>query len=184
MTDPLFGLAFWLAAPVWALLILAPGRRLTDRVAASALPLVPLLVVYGVLAAQVLPELWTVFRNPDLAGFQELMARPAAASALWAQVIAWDLFLGQWIYREARAHHVHPVLMAPVLLLAILFSPFGVALFLLIRTAARAGRWGRRAEPGDAPAGAAPAGTAPAGVDAAPSRPGPEKPEVAPDSRH
>jgi hypothetical protein len=147
MNDTLFALAFWLAAPVWALLILAPGRRLTDRVAASPLPLIPLLAVYCALAAAVIPSLWGVFRSPDLAGFQALMAEPAAAGALWAQLIAWDLFLGQWIYPEARDRGFHPLLMGPLLLFTIFFSPFGVALFLILRAL----RTPNRPEPSPAP---------------------------------
>ncbi|WP_461029889.1 ABA4-like family protein, partial [Streptomyces sparsus] len=129
----LFQLSFLLAAPVWTLLILAPGHRLTERVAASVWPLVPLLAVYLLLAVQVMPQLWAAVSRPDLDVFQALIAHPAGAAALWAQVIAWDLFLGMWMYREGRARGVHPVVMGPVLLLSVLLSPVGVGLFLLIR---------------------------------------------------
>ncbi|WP_308457843.1 abscisic acid-deficient protein Aba4 family protein, partial [Streptomyces sp. SM12] len=72
------------------------------------------------------------------------MTEPRAASALWAQVIAWDLLIGQWMYREARRLRIHPVVMAPVLVLAVLFSPVGFALFLAVR-AARSRSRGRAA---------------------------------------
>ncbi|WP_030616406.1 ABA4-like family protein [Streptomyces sclerotialus] len=133
MTDILFDLAFWLAAPFWALLILAPGRRWTDRIAASPLPLVPVLAVYLALAVPVLPQLWATVSRPELGGFQDLMTLDGAAAAIWAQVIAWDLFLGQWMYREARRLGVHPLVMGPLLLLTVLLSPVGVLLFLGLR---------------------------------------------------
>ncbi|MCK7623093.1 ABA4-like family protein [Streptomyces sp. RS10V-4] len=133
----LFTLAFTLAAPFWALLILAPGRRLTDRIAASPLPMVPVIGVYLALAVPVFPQLWAAVSRPDLAGFQELLALGGGAGAIWAQLIAWDLFLGQWMYREARALGIHPLVMAPLLVLTILLSPISVLLFLALRGAVR-----------------------------------------------
>ncbi|UJB41155.1 ABA4-like family protein [Streptomyces sp. A1-5] len=134
MTDrTLFSLAFALAAPFWALLILAPGRRWTDRIAASPLPMVPVIGVYLALAIPVFPQLWAAVSRPDLAGFQQLLALGGGAGAIWAQPIAWDLFLGQWMYREARTLGIHPLVMAPLLALTILLSPFGVLLFLCLR---------------------------------------------------
>ncbi|MGI5467812.1 ABA4-like family protein [Streptomyces sp. CA-132043] len=157
MTDFLFDLAFWLAAPFWALLILAPGRRWTDRIAASPLPVVPVLAVHLALAVPVLPRLWDTVSSPELGSFQELMTVDGGAAAVWAQVIAWDLFLGQWMYREARRLGIHPLVMGPLLLLTVLLSPFGVLLFLALR-AARS-RTPRTRTAGTAPAASAAAGT-------------------------
>ncbi|MFJ9418413.1 ABA4-like family protein [Streptomyces sp. NPDC101227] len=133
----LFELAFYLAAPFWALLILAPGWRWTDRIAASPLPMVPVIAVYLALAVPVFPQLWAAVSHPDLAGFQELLRLDGGAGAIWAQVIAWDLFLGQWMYREARALKIHPLVMGPLLVLTILLSPIGVLVFLALRAAVR-----------------------------------------------
>ncbi|WP_244943275.1 ABA4-like family protein [Streptomyces inhibens] len=136
-SSTLFDLAFFLAAPFWALLILAPGRRWTDRIAAPPLPMVPVIAVYLALAVPVFPQLWAAVSRPDLAGFQELLRLGGGAGAIWAQVIAWDLFLGQWMYREARALGIHPLVMGPLLVLTVPLSPIGVLLFLGIRAGVR-----------------------------------------------
>ncbi|MFB8080968.1 ABA4-like family protein [Streptomyces sp. NPDC056013] len=133
MTGFLFELTFLLAAPVWLLMIFAPAWRITEHVAASPLTVLPLLVVWAVLAAPVAPELWTAVSSPDLDTFRDLMALANGAGAIWAQVIAWDLLLGQWMYREARRLAVPPLLMAPLLVLTILLSPLGLPLFLVVR---------------------------------------------------
>ncbi|WMX47866.1 ABA4-like family protein [Streptomyces roseicoloratus] len=133
MTDFLFELTFLLAAPVWLLMILAPGRSITDRVAASPLTVLPVLTVYLVLAAPVLPELWTAVSSPDIDAFRDLTTLADGAGAVWAQIIAWDLLLGQWIYREGRRLGLSPFLMGPLLVLTILLSPFALLLFLPIR---------------------------------------------------
>ncbi|MGV9882341.1 ABA4-like family protein [Streptomyces sp. NPDC003006] len=135
MTGTLFELSFWLAAPVWLLMIFAPGWGPTARLAASPLTVLPVLAVYLAMAVPVLPELWTAVSSPDIDGFRELTARANGAGAIWAQVIAWDLLLGQWMYREARRLGVHPLVTGPLLVLTILLSPFALLLFLALRTA-------------------------------------------------
>ncbi|QNP62437.1 ABA4-like family protein [Streptomyces genisteinicus] len=154
MTGFLFSLAFWLAAPVWLLMILAPRHRLTVRVAASPLTVVPVLAVYTALAAPVLPELWTAVSDPDIDTFRDLTALADGAGAVWAQVIAWDLLIGQWMYREAMRLEIHPLVTGPLLVFTILFSPFGLLLFLGLR-ALRNRRTRRSGEaPAEAPTAA------------------------------
>lgn len=133
MTGTLFELAFYLAAPVWLLLIFAPGWGPTARVAGSPLTVVPVLAVYLAMALPVFPELWAAVSGPDIDVFRELTARANGAGAIWAQVIAWDLLLGQWMYREGRRLGVHPLVMGPLLVLTILLSPIGLLLFLPLR---------------------------------------------------
>lgn len=133
MTGFLFELTFFLAAPVWLLMICAPAWRLTERLAGSPLTVLPILTVWTVLAVPVLPELWAAVSSPDIDAFRELAALADGAGAVWAQIIAWDMLLGQWMYREGRRLSVPPLLMAPLLLLTILLSPVGLPLFLVVR---------------------------------------------------
>ncbi|AZM55649.1 DUF4281 domain-containing protein [Streptomyces sp. WAC 01529] len=134
MTGTLFDLAFYLAAPVWLLMIFAPNWAPTARLAASPLTVLPVLAVYLAMAIPVLPEMWAAVSSPDIDGFRELTARANGAGAIWAQVIAWDLLLGQWIYLQARRLGVHPLVTGPLLVLTILLSPFALLLFLALRT--------------------------------------------------
>ncbi|MFD3943943.1 ABA4-like family protein [Streptomyces sp. NPDC058579] len=133
MTGFLFELAFYLAAPVWLLMIFAPSWRFTERLAASPLTVVPILAVYLAMALPVFPELWAAVTSPDLDSFRDLTARANGAGAIWAQVIAWDLLIGQWMYLEARRLRLSPWLMGPLLILTILLSPFALLVFLAVR---------------------------------------------------
>ncbi|MFE7619383.1 ABA4-like family protein [Streptomyces sp. NPDC057496] len=133
MTGALFEISFLLAAPFWLLMILAPGLRLTARVAASPLTVLPVLTVYLLMAVPVLPELWDAVRSPDIDTFRDLTALANGAGAIWAQVIAWDLLLGQWMFLEGRRLGISPWVMGPLLVLTILLSPFGLLVFLVLR---------------------------------------------------
>ncbi|WP_435877085.1 abscisic acid-deficient protein Aba4 family protein [Streptomyces acidicola] len=95
----------------------------------------PVLLVYVALAVPVLPELWTAVSSPDLDTFRDLTALADGAAAVWAQVIAWDLLIGQWMYREGRRLGISALVMGPLLVFTILLSPFGLLVFLGLRAA-------------------------------------------------
>ncbi|TXS47393.1 ABA4-like family protein [Streptomyces sp. OR43] len=133
MTGALFEIAFVLAAPFWLLMIFLPGRAVTARIATSPLTVLPVLAVYLAMALPVFPELWTAVSSPDIDTFRDLTALANGAGAVWAQVIAWDLLLGQWMFLESRRLGISPWLMGPLLVLTILLSPFGLLLFLVLR---------------------------------------------------
>lgn len=131
--DLLFALTFPLAAPFWALMIFAPGWSVTRRVIASPLIVVPPLLVY---AAAVLPALSTVLpavASPTLVGVAGLLGTPLGAAAGWAHFIAFDLFVGRWIYLDARERGVPHLVTAPVLVLTILLGPLGMLVHLAVR---------------------------------------------------
>ncbi|GAA3207939.1 ABA4-like family protein [Nonomuraea helvata] len=133
MTSFLFDLSFYVAAPFWALMILAPTWRLTRQVAGSPLIVLPAVVVELVLLVPLFGEFWPVVTQPSLEGLQKLVTRPEALTALWAQILAWDLFLGRWMYLDSRERNIHPLVMAPMLILTILLSPIALPIYLVIR---------------------------------------------------
>lgn len=137
MTEFLFTLSFLAAAPFWALMILAPAWSTTTRIASSPLIVVPSLTVCLILVVPIFPDFWTLVTRPDLAALQEYVTRPEALAGLWAQVIAWDLMVGRWMYLDSRRRGISPWLMAPVLFLTVLLSPFVVPLYLLLRAVMR-----------------------------------------------
>jgi hypothetical protein len=130
----LFDLAFTVAAPFWALMILAPGWSWTRRIAGSPLIVLPPLAVYLVAIWPILPEFAAEMLSPDHAGVRELLATAAGTTAVWAHLIAFDLFIGRWMYLDSRRRGIHPLVMAPVLVLTILLSPFGLLAYLAIRS--------------------------------------------------
>ncbi|MBB5868043.1 hypothetical protein F4553_001422 [Allocatelliglobosispora scoriae] len=129
-----FEVVFPVAAPFWLLMILAPGWSVTRRIAGSPLMVVPSLIVYFIAVAPVLADLAPEMVNPTLPGVLALLSTKAGTIAVWAHLIAFDLFVGRWIYLDSRERALHPLLMAPILILTILLSPFGLALYLILRS--------------------------------------------------
>ncbi|GAD85120.1 DUF4281 domain-containing protein [Nocardia asteroides NBRC 15531] len=129
----LFDLSFFVTVPFWALMILAPAWRWTRVIIGSPwITLVPL-VVWAIVAVPVLGALWSLVTQPSLAAITEAVADPAMLTALWAQIIAWDLFLGRWIYLDSRERGIHPLVMGPLLVGTILLSPVAFPIYLVLR---------------------------------------------------
>lgn len=133
MTATLFSLTFLLAAPFWALMIFAPKWSWTKKIAESYLIILPVVAIYVVLMIPTLPELLPLVTRPELAKLAEFMSTDVGATLVWAHMIAWDLFVGRWMYLEGRRLNVHPLVMAPVLVITILLAPVGLPLFLIVR---------------------------------------------------
>jgi hypothetical protein len=133
MTALLFDLTFLVAAPFWALMILVPKWSWTKKIAESYLIVVPPSLIYVVL---LVPEISTVLplvTQPEIGPLADYLATPAGTALVWAHMLAWDLFVGRWIYLEGRRLNVHPLVMAPVLVMTILLAPVGLLLFLIVR---------------------------------------------------
>ena len=70
-------------------------------------------------------------------GVAALLGSPAGVAAGWAHFIGFDLFVGRWCHLDARERGVHPLVMAPVLVLTILLAPLGPLTYLGLRTVRR-----------------------------------------------
>ncbi|MGC5031053.1 ABA4-like family protein [Micromonospora sp. DT229] len=143
MTEVLFTLTFAVAAPFWALMILAPKWSVTARIIASPLVVIPGVVIYALLVLPALGQVLPAVASPTLEGVRGLLGEPDGAAAGWAHMIVFDLFVGRWAWLDSRKRGVPSLVMAPVLVLTILLGPLGLAAYLALR-----GRWTlRRTDP-------------------------------------
>lgn len=136
----LFQLSFYFAAPFWALMIVAPRWSWTTRIVGSPLIIAPVALLYLVIAIPRLADLVPLVTGPTLSGLQSAMAEGGAATLVWAHIIAFDLFVGRWIYLEAAKSGIHPLVMAPILIVTILFAPIGFLVFVAVRAARKSTR--------------------------------------------
>ncbi|GAB2545116.1 ABA4-like family protein [Nocardia heshunensis] len=131
MIPTLFGLVFWLAAPFWAAMILAPAHPWTRRLVASPLIAVPPLLIYLAIMLPHFPQFFSVMVHPNLHALRDILGADWGAAAIWAHLIGFDLFIGRWIYLDSRARRISPWLVSPILFVTIFLSPIGLLSYLL-----------------------------------------------------
>ena len=122
-----------LVAPFWLLMIVAPAWGVTRRVVASAWIAAPAALLYLVLVVPDLPGVIAAVASPDLATIAALLATPEGATVAWVHFLAFDLFVGRWVYLDARSRGMPAWLSSPLLLLTLMLGPTGLVGHLLAR---------------------------------------------------
>jgi len=131
--EQLLASANTVAALGWFILIFLPrGWQWLNPIASMLIPLV-LSVLYSVLIARYFFLAEGGFDT--LANVQQLFTYPAVALAGWVHYLAFDLFVGGVIAKQADEIGLSRLIQAPVLLLTFIFGPFGYLLFILIKMA-------------------------------------------------
>ncbi|HEY9021198.1 MAG: ABA4-like family protein [Paracoccaceae bacterium] len=128
--DTLFQYASPLAMIGWIILALSPlAPRWADRIGGFIIPAILSLLYVAV----ILGYWWQGQGGFDsLANVMLLLSNPWMALAGWVHFLAFDLFIGGWITRTARAQGLAHLLILPCLMLTFLFGPIGLILFLSI----------------------------------------------------
>lgn len=131
----LFQTSNLLVLPFWALMILLPHWRWSERIARSPWIVAPVALLYTVLVLPRLAALAPMLANPQVETIASLLGTPAGATIAWAHFLAFDLLAGRWIYLEGRSNSITAWVLSPILLLVLLFGPLGFLLFLFVRWA-------------------------------------------------
>ncbi|QDG76812.1 ABA4-like family protein [Labrenzia sp. PHM005] len=116
----------------WLTLLVSPLiPRWSDRIAGSILPIS---LSLGYVALVVVPSSSSEGGFGTLAEVIKLFSHEQAALAGWVHFLAFDLFVGAWICRTARAEAISFWLVAPILLLTFMFGPAGLLAFWVVRS--------------------------------------------------
>jgi len=136
-----------MALIAWAVLIALP-RWPALLAAVLYLGVGLLCLVYGV---SLIGLLSGVIPNPQgggadfttIEGVRSVFASDAGVTIGWTHYLAFDLFVGLWIARDADAKNISRFLQAPVLLATLMAGPLGLGIWLLLRepAARRQGRF-------------------------------------------
>jgi hypothetical protein len=115
-------------------MILLPRWRWTERIIRSPLVSAAPAALYATLTLPRLSEIWPAVARPTLTGVGALLGSPAGATIAWVHFLAFDLFVGRWIYLDSRERQVSPWLTAPLLFLTLMLGPAGLLLYLAVRS--------------------------------------------------
>jgi hypothetical protein len=130
----LFRFSSFLVIPFWVLMILAPRWQWTKRIVHSPLVSAAAAVLYAALALPRLSEIWPAVSRPTLSGVAVLLGSTAGATIAWVHFLAFDLFVGRWIYLDSQDRQVSAWLIAPVLFLTLMLGPVGFLAYLIVRS--------------------------------------------------
>lgn len=144
----LFELGGLLVAPFWLLMLFLPRWRWTERVMSTPWVVAGPALLYVLLVLPHAPQHAPVLVRPELGKIARLLGSEAGATIGWVHFLAFDLFVGRWIYQDARRRRIPAWLSGPALFLTLLFGPLGLLLHLCLRRLP--GRAGS-ADPGAAP---------------------------------
>lgn len=140
MWDRIFGIANLVAMIGWVILIFAPRRDALMRVLFFG-PVLGLALGYATGLVLVLTGVLPAGGGADfttIAGVRSIFMSDAGVTIGWAHYLTFDLFVGLWIARNADAHGLGDLqgrfIQAPILLLTFMAGPFGLALYILVRT--------------------------------------------------
>nr|WP_276598766.1 ABA4-like family protein [Nannocystis sp. SCPEA4] len=124
----------------WVLLWFAPRARVTRRLVHSGLFSLLLAALYlAILAPNFDFGSFDDFNS--LEGVMRLFQNPWVMLAGWVHYLAFDLWVGSWIVRDAEARQTSHWAVIPCLLATFMFGPVGLLLYVaLVRRALPSGR--------------------------------------------
>ena len=138
--EMIFGLANAGALIGWATLAFAPPRAIVVPCVFFAGSVLLACLYAGLiipLMAGLISDGGPVGRPPadftTLAGVMALFDSPGGATIGWIHYLAFDLFVGIWIARNADAHQISRWLQIPILFFTLMAGPIGLLLYLLLR---------------------------------------------------
>jgi Domain of unknown function (DUF4281) len=129
--DCIFQLCTTAALAGWVVLLASPiAPTLTDSVSGLLIPALLAVTYAGLMLA-----FWSRAGGgfDSLSNVMLLFTKPEIALAGWIHYLAFDLFVGSWEVRTARAERIPLLIVLPCLLLTFLFGPAGYLAFTGLR---------------------------------------------------
>lgn len=132
--ERLFSLANLVAMVGWLPMIFFPRKRWASSVVPIVIPAL-LAIIYVALIVSAMTGSDGGYSS--LGAVKALFEDPWLLLAGWVHYLAFDLFVGGWVVRDAQKRGVPHLLVVPTLVLTFLFGPGGLLLYLAIRSLAR-----------------------------------------------
>ena len=139
MWESLFGFVNIVAIVAWVILIFLPRSPIPASVVlylgVGMLCLIYAVGLIGIVSGgldPVGPE-GSGMDFSTIAGIQSIFTSQGGTVVGWTHYLAFDLFVGLWIARDADAKAFSRILQAPILLTTFMAGPLGLLIWLLVR---------------------------------------------------
>jgi hypothetical protein len=138
--EQIFGFANIWPLPFWLLLALGPRSELTAKIVlyggiaalAAAYAILLPLIIAGVIDIAA-PSNAAAPDFTSLSGVMALFMSKGGATVGWIHYLAFDLFVGLWIARNADRLGYARWVQLPILFFVLMAGPIGLTLYLLLR---------------------------------------------------
>ena len=137
--NSLFESSSLLVMPFWFLMIFLPFWGWSQRIIGSPLIILPAALLYVALVVPQIGEVFSTVSSPNLAAIAALLGSEAGATIGWVHFLAFDLFVGRWIFLDSRSRGYSAWLISPILFATLMLGPLGFAAYLGLR-----GLWNRQ----------------------------------------
>ncbi len=123
-----------LVAIVWVLMIFAPKWKITQTIISTFSVVLLLSVTYSILIISSFGTL-NFMDFTSLQGVMNLLQNSDAwgSSTLWYHFLAFDLFVGTWILKDAQKLSIPHLLIIPCLFFTFMLGPLGFVLYQLVK---------------------------------------------------
>jgi Domain of unknown function (DUF4281) len=136
----IFKLANGWAALLWLLLAFGPRQTMWVRAiflsGTAALALAYSVLIIGLISGGINGGGAAASGSPDfttLSGVMALFDTPGGTTIGWIHYLAFDLFVGIWIARNADRHAIARIWQVPMLFLTFMLGPLGLFSYLIAR---------------------------------------------------
>jgi apolipoprotein N-acyltransferase len=120
--------------PFWFLMIFLPGWWVTRRLMETHLAPALFALLYAVLILPALPAILPMLASPpNLETIRNELTKPEGFVVAWIHYLAFDLFVGRWIYLDSRERGASVWLAGPCLFLTLMLGPLGYLCYLGVR---------------------------------------------------
>ncbi len=131
--ETLFKLSGLTTLPFWGLMIFLPRWGVTRKLMSTPLVCAAPALIYAALVLPRFVEVFGAVSSPELPAIAALLGSPLGATAGWLHFLAFDLFVGRWIYLDGRERGISAWFIAPTLFLTLMLGPCGFLLYLILR---------------------------------------------------
>jgi len=134
--DPefLFQISTIFVMPFWIAMAFFPRHNRIVNVIRSPWIIIVPAIFYLILALPIVGDILIAVSVPNLDALVELLATPLGTTISWMHFLAFDLFVGRWIYLDAHDRSISPIIIAPILFLTLMLGPVGYLTYMILRT--------------------------------------------------
>ncbi|MBL7697485.1 MAG: DUF4281 domain-containing protein [Chitinophagaceae bacterium] len=129
--DRIFSICNMIAIMGWIVLVFFPMWKSRDRYVTGTIAILFSIIYTSIMARSFEPGIFESFGT--LTGVADLFQNKFLLVAGWVHYLAFDLFVGSWIVRNARQHNINHWLTVPALLLTFMLGPVGYLVYFIMR---------------------------------------------------